>query len=115
MTILLPETNIIEKDCLKTVFLKQRLCVLEGDTSSSEDRRTFVRVEPGLCHVITDHPMRFALIGQPRESGPAYKILQLATFVPVEPLSSECVLRIYFVQNTWDALEVCHFNYEYVS
>ena len=80
---------------------------LEGQTSSTPDQRTFVHIDQSRCHVVTTHALRYALIGQPRLAGPASKLLQLAAFAPVAPpLASECTLRIYFVENTLDAMEV---------
>ena len=58
------------------------------------------------CHVMTEHLKRFMLIGESSSSGKAFKILRLAAFAPALPPSLDYNLRVYFVEDTSDALEV---------
>ena len=55
---------------------------------------------------MTDNLMRFALIGQPTVNGNTVKILKLAAFAPAVPSAMDYNLRVYFVEDTQDALEV---------
>ena len=63
------------------------------------------------CHVMIDQLTRCALIGTPSgASGKAVKILRLATFAPAVPSSGDYNVRVYFVEDTPDALQVsCKF------
>jgi len=59
------------------------------------------------CHVMTDSLARYTLTGEPRTpSSRAVKILRLAAFAPHVPTSVDFNLRVYFVEDTQDALEV---------
>jgi len=58
------------------------------------------------CHLMTDNLMRFAMIGQPTVNGNTVKILKLAAFAPAVPSAMDYNLRVYFVEDTQDALEV---------
>lgn len=65
----------------------------------------YVQIDLNQCHVMTDDLMHFTLIGEPSASGKAFKILCLAAFALTLPSSSDYNLRIYFVEDTFDAIE----------
>lgn len=65
----------------------------------------YVQIDVNQCHVMTENLMRFTLIGEPAISGKAFKILRLAAFTPAVPSSNDYGLRIYFVEDTRDAME----------
>lgn len=58
------------------------------------------------CHIMTDSLTRYTLIGEPCVGGKAVKILRLAVFAPCMLSSADYNLRVYFVEDTQDALEV---------
>lgn len=66
----------------------------------------YLQVDMNQCHIMTEYLMRFTLIGQPALSGKAVKILRLAAFAPAMPSSADYNVRVYFVEDTQDALEV---------
>jgi len=66
----------------------------------------YVQVDAHHCHVMTDVMSRYALIGEPSLAGKAVKILRVAAFVPVTSTSSDYEIRVYFMEDTTDALEV---------
>ena len=55
---------------------------------------------------MTETLSRFTLIGQPNLGGKAIKILRLAAFAPDMPSACDYNLRVYFVEDTQDALDV---------
>ena len=56
---------------------------------------------------MTDSLARYTLIGEPCLAGKAMKMLRLAVFAPRVPSSMDFNVRVYFVEDTPDALEVC--------
>ena len=60
-------------------------------------------------HIMTDFLSRFTLIGQPNLGGKAIKILRLAAFAPDSPSCNDYNLRVYFIEDTQDALDVSLF------
>jgi len=65
----------------------------------------YTQVDASHCHVMTDALSRFALIGQPNLGGKAIKILKLAAFAPITPPPHDYGLRVYFIEDTQDALD----------
>lgn len=68
--------------------------------------QVYVQVDLSQCHVMTDRLMRYALIGEPNMAGKAIKILRIAAFGPAVVSAVDYNLRVYFVEDTMDALEV---------
>ena len=69
----------------------------------------YVQVESGQCHVMTECLMRYVLIGEPSSTGcKAVKLLQVAVFAPASAAATSSLydLRVYFVDDTADALQV---------
>ena len=67
----------------------------------------YVQMDASECHVMTDNLARYTLTGEPRTpTSRAVKILRLAAFAPHVPTSVDFNLRVYFVEDTQDALEV---------
>jgi hypothetical protein len=73
-----------------------------------------LQMEPDRCCIMTQLLGRYMLIGQPvvprgtlgQVASPAAKMLRLAVFVPRVPASLDFNVRVYFVEDTPDALEV---------
>lgn len=55
---------------------------------------------------MTDRLMRYTLIGEPNMAGKAIKILRIAAFASAVLSAVDFNLRVYFVEDTVDALEV---------
>jgi len=84
----------------------QAVCELGRETINTP---VYVQMDASECHVMTDNLARFTLTGEPRTpSSRAVKILRLAAFAPQVPTSIDFNLRVYFVEDTQDALEVCY-------
>jgi len=83
----------------------QAVCELGRETINTA---VYVQMDAGECHVMTDSLATFTLTGEPRTpASRAVKILRLAAFAPHLPASVDFNLRVYFVEDTQDALEVC--------
>ena len=67
----------------------------------------YTQLDLNHCHVMSELLTRYVLIGHPSMAGKAVKILRLACFAPAVPSSMDYNLRVYFVEDTPDALEVC--------
>ena len=81
----------------------QMLSKLGHETINTD---VYVQIDLNQCYVMTENLMRFTLIGEPIASGKAFKILRLAAFTPALPSSIDYNLRVYFVEDTNDAIEV---------
>ena len=83
----------------------QAVCELGRETINTP---VYVQMDAGDCHVMTDTLARYTLTGEPRTAhSRATKILRLAAFAPHLPASPDFFnLRVYFVEDTQDALEV---------
>jgi len=82
----------------------QAVCELGRETINTA---VYVQMDASECHVITDSLAAYTLTGEPRTaSSRAVKILRLAAFAPQLPTSVDFNLRVYFVEDTQDALEV---------
>ena len=55
---------------------------------------------------MTEHFVRYVMVGEPNMAGKAVKILRLAAFAPAVPSGIDYNVRVYFVEDTQDALEV---------
>ena len=87
------------------VYMMQAVCELGRETINTP---VYVQMDAGECHVMTDSLAAYTLTGEPRTaSSRAVKILRLAAFAPQLPTSVDFNLRVYFVEDTQDALEVC--------
>jgi len=83
----------------------QAVCELGRETINTP---VYVQMDASECHVMTDNLARYTLTGEPRTpTSRAVKILRLAAFAPHLPTSVDFNLRVYFVEDTQDALEVC--------
>lgn len=80
----------------------QLLSTLGQETVNTQ---VYVQVDLSQCHVMTDRLMRYALIGEPNMAGKAIKILRIAAFAPAVVSAVDYNLRVYFVEDTMDALE----------
>jgi leucine-rich repeat transmembrane protein FLRT len=79
------------------------ICNLGRETINTP---VYVQMDSTECHVMTDTLARYTLTGEPRTpTSRAVKILRLAVFAPQVPLSVDYNLRVYFVEDTHDALE----------
>ncbi len=58
------------------------------------------------CHIMTETMARYTMIGETNMAGKAIKILKLAAFAPAVPSSMDYNLRVYFIEDTPDAMEV---------
>lgn len=65
----------------------------------------YTQMDLSHCHIMTEQPMRYTLIGEPNMAGKAIKILRLAAFAPAVPSAVDYNLRVYFIEDTQDALE----------
>jgi len=84
-------------------FLAQLLSTLGQETVNTQ---VYTQVDLSHCHIMTDCLMRYTLIGEPNMASKAIKILRIAAFAPAIPSSMDYNLRVYFVEDTMDALEV---------
>ena len=66
----------------------------------------YTQMDLSHCHIMTETPMRYTLIGEPNMAGKAIKILRLTAFAPAVPSAVDYNLRVYFIEDTQDALEV---------
>lgn len=74
----------------------------------------YVQVDARMCHVMTEHLLRYVLVGEPSMAGKAVKTLRLAAFAPLNTAAAttpaarpiDYNVRVYFVEDTQDALEV---------
>jgi len=83
----------------------QAVCELGRETINTS---VYVQMDASECHVMTDNLASYTLTGEPRTpTSKAVKILRLAAFAPHVPTSVDFNLRVYFVEDTQDALEVC--------
>ena len=67
----------------------------------------YTQLDATHCHIMTEHLQRYTLIGEPALLGRAVKILRLAAFAPALSPSMDYNIRVYVVEDTPDALEVC--------
>jgi len=65
----------------------------------------YVQVDLNHCHFMTESLCRYSFIGEPAMGGKAVKVLRLAAFAPAVPSSADYQIRVYFVEDTPDALE----------
>jgi leucine-rich repeat transmembrane protein FLRT len=66
----------------------------------------YVQIDSTRCHVMTDLPMRYSLIGEPFPAGAkAVKLLRVAAFAPTLATAPDYNLRVYCVEDTVDALQ----------
>ncbi|KAK2166829.1 hypothetical protein NP493_1301g00030 [Ridgeia piscesae] len=65
----------------------------------------YVQMEMGHCHIMTDMLLRYTLLGKPSMAGKPMKQLRVAVFAPSLPSTIDYDLRVYFVEDTRDALE----------
>ena len=82
---------------------KQLLDVNKEDPSQSE----FVLMEPHSCHLMVDHFTGFALVGESSSEELAVRHVQLVGFATPPTRDGDCVVRVYCVAGTQDALQVC--------
>lgn len=80
----------------------QLLSTLGQETVNTQ---VYTQVDLSHCHIMTDCLMRYTLIGEPNMASKAIKILRIAAFAPAIPSSMDYNLRVYFVEDTMDALE----------
>lgn len=86
------------------LFCFQRMCTLGEETINTP---MYIQMDSGQCHIMTDVSLRrYTLIGEPSMAGKAIKILRLAAFAPAVTSSVDYNVRVYFVEDTGDALEV---------
>ena len=86
------------------VCIWQAVCELGRETINTP---VYVQMDAGECHVMTETMAAYTLAGEPRTpSSRAVKVLRLAAFAPHLPTSVDFNLRVYFVEDTQDALEV---------
>lgn len=93
--------------CVKTLtfhFPLQRLVTLGHETINTP---LYMQLDADHCHLVTDSLNRYALIGESVGGGRAVKILRLAAFAPAITPSLDYSIRVYVVEDTQDALEVC--------
>lgn len=79
------------------------ICTMGQETINTS---VYVQTDLTQCHIMTDSFTKYTLIGEPCMEHKAVKILRLAVFAPV--VFSSCTdynLRVYFVEDTQDALE----------
>lgn len=85
-------------------FILQRMCTLGEETINTP---MYIQMDINQCHIMTDICLRrYTLIGEPSMAGKAVKILRLAAFAPAVASSIDYNVRVYFVEDTGDALEV---------
>lgn len=89
----------------KVLYVFQCICTLGQETINTP---VYIQTDMAQCHIMTDSLTRYTLIGEPCIGGKAVKILRLAVFAPCMLSSSDYNLRVYFVEDTQDALEVSH-------
>lgn len=70
--------------------------------------QVYAQLDPNQCHVMTEHMQWYTLIGEAVPGGRPVKILRLAAFASNTPPSVEFSIRVYVVEDTHDALEVCN-------
>ncbi|ELU09598.1 hypothetical protein CAPTEDRAFT_229366 [Capitella teleta] len=87
----------------------QRMCTLGEETINTP---MYIQMDSGQCHIMTDVSLRrYTLIGEPSMAGKAIKILRLAAFAPAVTSSVDYNVRVYFVEDTGDALEEIPFGH----
>ena len=84
-------------------FKLQRLAVLGHETINTP---IYCQMDQNLCHVMTETLGRYSVIGEPIMTGKAMKILRLAAFATSLPAAVDFNMRVYFIEDTQDALEV---------
>ena len=85
-------------------MLLQRMCTVGEETINTP---MYIQMDAGMCHIMTDVSLRrYTLIGEPSMAGKAVKILRLAAFAPAVASSVDYNVRVYFIEDTGDALEV---------
>ena len=99
-----------ERHVLRMVLLRsshfarfQPIATLGHETINTP---VYVQMDLNYCHIMTDYLSRFTLIGEPAMGGKAIKILRLAAFAPTIPSSIDYNIRVYFVEDNQNALEV---------
>ena len=80
------------------------MCTLGEETINTP---MYIQMDLNHCHIMADLGLRrYTVIGEPSMAGKAVKILRLAAFAPAVASSIDYNLRVYFVEDTADALEV---------
>ena len=65
-----------------------------------------MQVDLNQSHMMSEYLQRYVLVGEPHMAGKAIKILRLAAFAPTVPSGLDYNVRVYFLEDTQDALEV---------
>ena len=71
-----------------------------------------VLVGPNTVHLMVDHFTLFAVIGESSANQKAERDLQVLAYVTPPEANSDCVVRVYCVEGTPAAIEVCEVTRE---
>lgn len=88
-------------------FLIQKLVTIGEETIHTP---VFLQLDANQVFLVTDRLEKFALVGESQTGKKAVKTLRLAAFAPaqVNPNSAtEYTIRVYVLDDTTAALEVC--------
>lgn len=114
------ELLLVHNNLRLCVFLIELLFYMQLLDHTKPVPDVCLQMEPGRCCIMTQMLGRYMLVGQPvmvprgplSHTGtsalvPTAKMLRLAVFVPRVPAQLDFNVRVYFVEDTPDALEVC--------
>ena len=104
----LPTVQYNESEPSTIADWKQLIDVSTQD--GTED--SHVLVGPNTVHLMVDHFTLFAVIGKSTANQKAERDLQVLAYVTPPEANSDCVVRVYCVEGTPAAIEVCEVTRE---